>query len=70
MPSISDLFLLLKLENMVGIPEDLTLGQLCGVSKQDMLLNETSYIVLLFLKIFYNLISPDLSELGPRYGPI
>ena len=46
-----------------GIPEDLSLGQPCGISQQDMLLNETSYIVLLFFKISFSLISLALPTL-------
>ena len=60
---MSAFFLVLKSEKRAGIPEDLSLGQPCGVSKQDMLINEMSYIVLLFFKISYSLISLALPTL-------
>ena len=69
MPNVSVFFLVLQLEKKARIPANPSLGQPCGVSKQNMLLNETSYRVPLFFKISYPTLIKK-SELGPRYQPI
>ena len=61
-PNVSVFFLVLQLEKKARIPANPSIGQpcACGVSKQNMLLNETSYRVPLFFKISY----PTLKNLS------